>query len=137
MECDMKIVINKTYGGFGLNTRAMYRYAELAGVSVVEASRGGIHLDGTEEDDWKFLFFHPTYTGSFSLMTFDEKEGLFTDKQISRNDPALIQVVEELGDDANDRFSGLAIVEIPDDVDWIIQDYDGMEWVAERHRIWA
>jgi hypothetical protein len=30
----------------------------------------------------------------------------------------------------------LAIVEIPDDVQWIIEENDGMEWVAEKHRTW-
>ena len=56
--------------------------------------------------------------------------------EIERNDPFLIQVVEELGFEASDLFSELKVVEIPDDVDWIIQDYDGREWVAEKHRTW-
>ena len=29
------------------------------------------------------------------------------------------------------------IVEIPADVEWQIQEYDGMEWVAEKHRTWS
>jgi hypothetical protein len=48
----------------------------------------------------------------------------------------LIQVVEELGDGANGYFAKLKIVEIPDDVLWQIEEYDGKEWVAEQHRTW-
>lgn len=55
---------------------------------------------------------------------------------IERDDPVLVQVVEELGFEASDLFSELKVVEIPDDVDWIIQEYDGEEWIAEKHRTW-
>ena len=55
---------------------------------------------------------------------------------IERDDPALVQVVEEMGDAAAGSFSQLKIVEIPDDVEYIIEEYDGSEWVAERHRTW-
>ena len=55
---------------------------------------------------------------------------------LCRDDPVLIQVVEELGEEAEDRYADLKIVEIPEDVDWYIEEYDGMEHVAERHRTW-
>jgi len=48
----------------------------------------------------------------------------------------LVRVIEELGDDANGRFSELKLVNIPDEVEWQIEEYDGLEWVAEKHRIW-
>lgn len=55
---------------------------------------------------------------------------------IQRNDPFLVQVVEELGEDADDFAAELKIVDIPDDVEWYIHDYDGLESVYEQHRIW-
>jgi hypothetical protein len=55
---------------------------------------------------------------------------------ILRNDPVLVEIVEEMGSSANGKFSDLKIVEVPDDVNWFIDDYDGYEWVAERHRTW-
>lgn len=61
----------------------------------------------------------------------------FYDRDIPRDDAALIQVVEELGDAANGFAADLKIVDIPDDVDWYIEEYDGNEWVAERHRTWS
>lgn len=56
---------------------------------------------------------------------------------IHRADPALVQVVEELGKKSNDIYSELRIVEIPEDVSWYIEEYDGNEHVAERHRTWS
>ena len=61
----------------------------------------------------------------------------FYDRDIPRDDAALIRVVEELGDAANGACADLKIVEVPDDVDWYIEEYDGNEWVAERHRTWS
>ena len=55
---------------------------------------------------------------------------------IARNDPILVQVVETLGIEANGRFAKLHIVDIPDDVQWQIDEYDGMESVEEVHRSW-
>lgn len=57
-----------------------------------------------------------------------------------RHDPLLVQVVEELGGEHRQGASGkcakLSIVEIPDDVDYEIAEYDGLEHVAEKHRTW-
>lgn len=65
----------------------------------------------------------------------------FMNTDVRRDDPVLIQIIEKVGlDSAGGGFARLRIIEIPDDVPpdgWIIQDYDGMEWVAEKHRIWC
>lgn len=55
---------------------------------------------------------------------------------IPRIDDNLISVIEELGHESWGKFSELKIVEIPDDVEWEIAEYDGVEWVAEKHRKW-
>jgi hypothetical protein len=60
----------------------------------------------------------------------------WNDRDIPRDDPYLIQSIRELGEAANTRFCTLKIVEIPEDVKWEIAEYDGREWVAERHRTW-
>ena len=59
------------------------------------------------------------------------------DRDIPRDDPYLVKVVRELGMGANGPHSNLKIVEIPGDVEWLIQEYDGAEWVAEKHRTWS
>lgn len=55
---------------------------------------------------------------------------------IERYSPALVQVVEELGELANGQHAALSIVDVPDDVTWYIDDYDGIETVREEHRSW-
>jgi hypothetical protein len=66
----------------------------------------------------------------------DPMDENLNDYDIVRDDPDLIRVIEELGQQANGRFAKLKIVEIPSDVKWQIDEYDGLEWVAECHRTW-
>lgn len=54
-----------------------------------------------------------------------------------RANPALIQTIRELGDAANGPYAKLRIVEIPDDVLWEIEEYDGMECIVEKRRTWV
>jgi hypothetical protein len=57
--------------------------------------------------------------------------------EIARDNPHLVQVVEQLGAAASARYSKLKVVEVPDDVEWTLEEYDGCEWVAENHRTWS
>jgi len=86
--------------------------------------------------------------GGFSLsaeakQAYVAKKGMtqpvseFFDRYLDRDDPVLVAVVEELGTAADTSVSELRVVEIPDDVEWQIEEYDGSEWVAEKHRTWC
>ena len=44
-----------------------------------------------------------------------------------RDDPILVDIVEELGERANSWASKLEIVDVPDGYDYWIEDYDGRE----------
>ena len=72
----------------------------------------------------------------YSMIEWNDWQEDWSYYDIERNDQYLVRVVEELGDVANGRFSELKIVEIPDEVEWQIDEYDGLEWVAEKHRRW-
>lgn len=55
----------------------------------------------------------------------------------NRADPLLVQAVEELGVEADGQHARLKVVEIPDGVDYEIDDYDGVETIHEKHRVWG
>jgi hypothetical protein len=58
------------------------------------------------------------------------------ERDIPRDDPYLIKIVRDLGMTANGAHANLKIIEVPPDVEWQIEEYDGNEWVAEKHRTW-
>ena len=142
----MKVVINRCHGGFGLSKKAVERYHEIKGRKLwVEqdskyAALGIVHYwlvpPGQRVENREHEWHN---------MTMDEKkdyndlcsEQNFYDRDLDRSDSVLVQVVKELGADANGRHAELAIVDIPDDVQWQIEEYDGLEWVAEAHRTWG
>lgn len=61
---------------------------------------------------------------------------VFKEQSIMRDDPDLIYTVECLGRKAADVGVALHIIEIPDDVDWMIVESDNGEYIAEKHRVW-
>lgn len=91
---------------------------------VINSSYGGFSLSNKALSEYRILADIP--------MTKPLRED-----DIRRDDIFLVQVVERLKDEANGRWSKLKIVEIPPHVEWIIQEYDGDEWVAEKHRVWS
>lgn len=115
-----KIVINSCYGGFGLSDKAIEYFGELKNLNLVKTKGGYSDLYG----HWYYMH------GEIC------DENFFHDRNIERTDPDLIRVIEELGTDANGRFAELKIIEIPDDIEYDIAEYDGVEWVAEKHRTW-
>lgn len=143
----MKVVINRCYGGFSLSKEACKRYWEIKGVPVYI------------EDDKRYtslglftVWFIPeeerikTKEGEeFYNMNMDDRKAYnheyskqtWYDSRVDRSDPVLVQVVEELGEKASGRCAELDIVNIPDDVNYQIEEYDGKEWVAETHRTWC
>ena len=73
-----------------------------------------------------------------ALEEYKDRKGItdpnFYYYDIPRDCPVLVEMVER--GDVEGTFSELKIVEIPDGVNWYIEEYDGMEHVAERHRTW-
>ena len=119
----MKVVINRCFGGFGLSNSAFELLLTRKGIAF-ETTEAKFKLTGDLE------YYHAGHTGSDDhYLSYHE----FCD---DRSDLDLIAVVEELGDAASGSFANLAIVEIPDDVEWEIVEYDGSEHVAEKHRTW-
>ena len=139
----MKIVVNRCYGGFGLSPQATELYAEKCGFKVF-----GYQKDYSDESFGKYIRFK---VGDEPWCIHWLKEDLgvnptsdmlnndvewFHDWDIPRDDKNLIEVVEALGEKASGPYAELVIIDIPDDVDWEIDEYDGYETIHEKHRSW-
>lgn len=55
---------------------------------------------------------------------------------IARDDALLVALVAAYGPAINGKHADLRVVEVPDGVEWEIEEYDGTEWIAEKHRCW-
>jgi len=118
----MKVVINTCFGGFGLSDPAFEEFLTRKGIAWEK-----------QEDKYGFGMHHYAaghvgdtdhYLSSFEMLN-------------DRADADLVAVVEQFGKEADTKHSELKIVEIPDDVEWFIVEYDGLEHVAEAHRTWS
>lgn len=80
-------------------------------------------------------FYGGFFLSSDILSQYKDKTGDWKeDHEIDRHDPVLVGLVED--GIKSGEIESLGIVEIPDGVDYVIKEYDGAEWVAERHRVW-
>lgn len=145
-----KVVINTCFGGFGLS-RAAYEWLIAHGVNVGKYHNEprnpetGLYDIKPPENEGEVIFDRELtpqgedrmndfyYEHPDSRMVVRYWESWIDDK---RDWPLLVQCVEELGDKANGGFAALKVVEIPDGVEWEIDEYDGSETVAEAHRTW-
>ena len=135
----MKLVINDCYGGFGLSPKGCKRYLELKGQeayfyiqTAYKWSDNVMKFERVDNvDDIDTLFFScTTYDQGKTISDFPKDT--FYSKNLKRNDPTLIQVVEELGDEASGKCSHLIVVEIENGRWYKIDEYDGYESVEYR-----
>lgn len=122
-----KVVINRCFGGFSLSDKAVRYYAKVKGIELYPSK---------DKRFWGTEFYLCPEEKYQTLSKEDQSKMYFTEYKIERTDPALITVVETLGEEANGRCAELKVVEIPDGIEWTIEEYDGVEWVAEKHRTW-
>lgn len=158
----MKVVINNCFGGFGLSPLAIQEYARRKGKEcyffITEFGRsspqGGLtprNIPATLEEAEKATFYTAYSVPNPEDYRLEERDEDGTFKganqrsrdislysgDIPRDDPDLVAVVEKLGKKANGSFADLKVIEIPDDIDWKISEYDGNEHIAEKHRTWG
>lgn len=140
----MKVVINRCFGGFGLSLKGQKRLGDLLGENIYFYKQTKYSFQDEIDEYQKVvdlnddnIFIHAV-TKDFGETTKGENlnEYYFKIWNLERNDSKLIQVIEELGEEANGRCSRLKVVEIPDGIDYEISDYDGMERIEECHMSW-
>lgn len=109
-----EVVINCDYGGFSISREAFLMLRKMKNeYALSEADIGEMWSDGSGPRELLFDCFC---------------------NNIARDNKDLIEVVKKLGEKVNGEFASLKIVEIPSDMKWHIEEYDGLEHVAEDHR---
>lgn len=148
----MKVVINACYGGFGLSPAATLELHKRGG--PVEATPVDDYFGVSEGKSpnevlgknqsiarWREYLSGANKRDLFvTVFSVDESLVLYASSlsgDSARANPILVQLVEEMGEAANGSCADLKIVEVPDDADWEISEYDGREHVAEKHRSWS
>jgi len=112
-----KVVINTSFGEFCLS-HAAFRYLREQGQREALAEEDlGAHWPVASRPDEPSL-------NRFGML-------------IPRDDRHLVQAVEKLGVSANGHAANLKVVEIPQDVHWLIEKTGGVEHISEQHRTWT
>lgn len=146
----MKIVVNKCYGGFSVSLECAEYMASIGcerSKKLVERHNKKIsdyrhwlktgEVPETEEGEklhtvlWEI---HKKYKSEPEFYGYGYCEGF--DDGFERDSEYLVKAVEHLGNKASGSCAELQVVDIPDGVEWQIEEYDGLEWIAEKHRTW-
>ncbi len=149
----MKVAINRCYGGFGLSDAAMEKLIEYGvpvrkyetperdpetGRYAYEPDEEVIYdrsLTPRGEDSWNDFYWRSVDEGREGSIFGGRYWDTWT--KSNRTHPLVIRVIEELGEAANGPCASLEVVEIPDGIDWYIDEYDGVERINEQHRSWG
>ena len=137
----MKILLNKCFGGFHVSADAYKLYCE----------KKGIDCYFYNENSWNTLqrwTFEKAQKDPYCYCVSKDLGNCVDYNTLSnyiikspraydlRTDKTWIEVVEELGDKVNTWASDIRVIEIPDGIEYEIDDYDGIETVYEKRRCW-
>jgi len=129
----LEVVINRCYGGFSVSKETLEElYKMKSDVLEKTPMKEYFQKDETQE----YIESHIKMCG---LMIKDEQVIALKDRRdkLIRGNTDLIAVIKKLGDKANGQCAKLEIIEVPADVEWEIDEYDGMESIEECHRSWS
>lgn len=131
----MKVVINRCYGGFGLSAKAFELWLKKKGKKWVEKNSHGCYFTIPSKEYDRIC--KKCWEEDRDYRNVNNKGYVLSDRDIPRNDKTLVEIVEKLGEEANGDCANLGIIEIPDGIEFTIEEYDGMEHVAEAHETWC
>lgn len=135
-----KVILNKDFGGFGISKKGYELYARKKGLDLYmyEAEYSGKKTiyKRTDNDTLFTKYFTKNFGDTVNISDEDYKQYSLNLDEGSREDTVLIEVLEELKEEANGKYSDLKIVEIPDDLDYVIDNYDGIETLHQKVQEW-
>ena len=136
----MEVVINGCFGGFGISNLALLELIKMNSKIVAKqtfkkyyGSDKDYETDKVKLEVFKDGFFSRPFSNG---VLYDNKFVYYVSYELKRNSPDLIKVVKKLKEKANGHCAELKIVEIPDGVDFVIDEYDGIESIHEKHESW-
>lgn len=144
----MKVVLNRSYGGFDLSPEAIRLYARYAGKPVyfyehIKYLRRDHYdewrkISDTEKLDRNTTYLISVYDEGVSFRKIPKNFDYFDEHCIERTDENLIKVVEELGQKSFGMHSYLEVFDLPDDafIDTHIESDDGIETIHKNHEYW-
>ena len=137
----MKVILNKRYGGFGVSQEAYELYAKKKGIEIfsykLECRNDKPIYRKTDMGSSIFTITFTKDFGDYVELSDDNSEKYILELRGNhREDPVLIEVVEELGERADSPFSKLVVVDIPDGMEYEIDEYDGVETLHQKVEKW-
>ena len=135
----MKVVINSCYGVFDLSPLAIQELAKKQGKECY-------FFEVDLENNYKLLTLHEAeqFIGYYAYSVPNPQDYNLNERAeeisidyygICRDDENLVAVVEELGEKACGAYTRFDIVEVPDGVDYEIKEYEGCEFIREKHSL--
>lgn len=126
-----KIILNKCYGGFELSRKAYELYVKKKGLELytytMTIENNKCKYKYSDGSDFFIVYFTKNFGNNVEISKEDYEKYVLSLREEAREDKTLIEVVEELGEEASGTFGELEIVEIPDNAFFIIDNYDGIE----------
>lgn len=119
----MKIVINQCRGQFDLSELAIAHYAKRAGIALFMVRDYETILGKKYRQN--------LYYTKAKEKRVDKNDGLWSIKSIKRNDPILIDIINELGNKCNSSYSKLIVFDVDSSKKWKITANDGFEKLEE------
>ncbi len=145
---NMKVVLNRSYGGFELSPEAIRLYAKYANINVYFYEQVK-YLRRDHYDEWRKVpddeeldrlgsYVTSLYDLGYSFRKLPDDLCPFIDNDIDRTDENLIRTVEELGSKSFGKYAHLEIFDLPNDafVDTHIENEDGIETIHKNHEYW-
>ena len=134
-----KVILNKCFGGFDVSKKGYELYAKKKGLSLYWYENIDFKSN-TYEKDTNDNLFKTCFTKDFgdeAIISNEnyEKYSLYL-RDDYREDATLIEVVEELKGEASGRLGDLKIVEIPDNLEYEMDEYDGIETLHQKVETW-
>lgn len=136
-----KVILNKCFGGFDVSKEAYMLYAKKKGPTLYLyesefINRKFIYKKVNDDNSIFRHYFIKDMGDNVEISNEDYEKYCLYLKDEHREDPILIEVVEELGEKASGRFGNLKVVEIPDDLEYVIDEYDGIETLHQKVEEW-